>query len=100
MARKYHSGRMPAGAGANGSAFVPSSHGKNAASAASTASATYHHITSRSTKLGTNGSAGFSPAFSRCSTLGGTLMPWRWTNSRCRPSSTVVMAGSTATWKP
>ena len=34
------------------------------------------------------------------STLSGTLMPWRWMNSRCVPSSTVVMAGSTATWKP
>ena len=33
---------------------------------------------------GKNGICGsFSPAFSRFSTLGGTLMPWRWMNSRC-----------------
>ena len=49
IARKYHSGRMPAGTDAKASAFVPSSHGENNASAASTASATYHHITSCST---------------------------------------------------
>ena len=52
MNRKYHSGLMPAGADANGSAFVPSSQGKNAASAARTARPTSHTTPSRSTKLG------------------------------------------------
>ena len=44
-----HSGLMPGGTAAKGSAFFPSSHGYNAASVASTASATYQARTSRST---------------------------------------------------
>ena len=48
MNMKYHSGRMSGGAGANASAFSPSSHGKSAASAASTPSAISQPRTSRS----------------------------------------------------
>ena len=44
MNRKYHSGLMPAGAEANGSAFTPRPHGNKAASAPSNPSATYHAI--------------------------------------------------------
>ena len=33
MKRKYHSGLIPAGAGANGSAFIPKSQGKKTAKA-------------------------------------------------------------------
>src|SRR5574341_2129296 len=52
MNRKYHSGLMPAGAGAKASAFSPSSQGARAASAPSTPSATYQAIISRRKKLG------------------------------------------------
>src|SRR5215471_570776 len=53
-ARKYHSGLMPGGAGANGSAFVPNSHGKNTARQISDPSTKYQHISSRKKKFGKN----------------------------------------------
>ena len=73
MNMKYHSGLMPIGAGANGSAFLPSSAGSRAASAASTARADSQPTMSRSRKSGTNGIVRRGPP-SR-STAGGTLIP-------------------------
>ena len=70
--RKYHSGRMPAGAGANGSAFWPSSHGRNAASAGEQADRDQpaHHVAQEEV-----GDELHRPRLPRRSTESGTLMP-------------------------
>src|SRR5262249_10284633 len=99
MKRKYHSGLIPAGAEEKGSALTPKFHGKIAASAPNTPRATYHAISSRSRKLGKNFISRFAEglAFHSVSSLGGTLMPMRWTSNRCKRMSKVATPGRTAT---
>ncbi len=99
MNRKYHSGRIPAGAGANGSALVPSSQGMSAARPPSTPRATYQAINSRNRKFGKKWISLFSGgnAFHSSSTPGGTLIPNRCTSSRCNPTNNVAKPGSRAT---
>src|SRR3974377_452420 len=95
MKRKYHSGLMPAGAGAKGSAFTPRFHGKIAVSAPSAPNATYQAINSRKAKLGKNFISRLAEGFAAhsASTLGGTLMAWRCTSSRRRRINTFVIPG-------
>src|SRR6516162_11407317 len=102
MKRKYHSGLIPAGAGAKGSALTPRFQGKIAANAPRTPSATYQAISSRSAKLGKNLISRLAEglAFQSISSLGGTLIPHRCTSKRCKTMNSVASPGKTATWKP
>ena len=83
--RKYHSGRMPAGTGANASAFLPElpreeQRERRPARRAPRTTASRRAARSR----GRTASADGSPAFALASRRdGGTLMPWRWMRSRC-----------------
>src|SRR5208283_4369127 len=91
----YHSGLIPAGADAKGSAFTPRFHGNSAASAPSVPIATYQAINSRNRKLGKNFISRRNEGFAvhAASTLGGTLMPWRCTRKRWIAISTVTNMG-------
>src|SRR5450631_2798942 len=79
MNRKYHSGLIAAGADTHGSALTPRFHGKTAANAPSTPTATYQAIISRSMKLGKNFISRLADGFAvHCtSSVGGMLMPRR-----------------------
>ena len=82
----------------DGSVLHSGRHSLRLASVAKAPSITIQPKRSRSRK---SGRKGISESLVRpFSTEGGTLIPWRWTNNKCNPSSAKEIAGRIATCQP